>query len=283
MLKVLKAGLYTSIQDLGRCGFMKYGVPISGAMDQYAATKANLLLNNKPNFAVIECTQIGPKLLFNQATQIAICGANITANINQHKVSLNSLINIEVGDILNFGALIYGYRTYIAVKGGFETEQILESNSYYQPITNNNILVKDDEIAYKAYASITEKSNSAIAVNVKHFSNQIIQVHKGPEFDLLDKEQQDFLLSANFHIAINNRMAYQLKEQLANSLPSILTSAILPGTVQLTPLGKIIILMRDAQTTGGYPRILNLPENSINTLSQKKLGDVVKFVVKPLR
>jgi len=115
MLKVLKAGLYTSIQDLGRKNYLKYGVPISGVMDQYAATKANLLLNNKQNCAVIECTQNGPDLLFKQPTQIAISGADMSAKINKLAITLNSSINIKAGDILNFGKLIYGYRTYIAV------------------------------------------------------------------------------------------------------------------------------------------------------------------------
>ena len=75
----------------------------------------------------------------------------------------------------------------------------------------------------------------------------------------------------------NNRMAYQILPVLKNSLESILTSPVLPGTVQLTPSGQLIILMRDCQTTGGYPRILQLTERSINILSQKTTNSVVKF------
>lgn len=280
LLKVLKQGLYTTIQDLGRPGYREYGVPVSGAMDQNAAKKANLLLNNNPNDSVIECTQNGPKLLFTLPTQIAICGADIFARLNNEPIKLNSSIIIKQGDLLSFGKLLYGFRAYIAVKDGFKTNKILGSHSFYKPITPNNTLLKDDEISYKGFESLTNNPNSSVAADDLHFSNKIIKVYKGPEFEFLEKAQQNFLLNTSFHIAINNRMAYQIKEVLPNKLPSILTSAILPGTVQLTPSGKIIVLMRDAQTTGGYPRILNLNEASINMLAQKRLGDEIRFSLK---
>jgi allophanate hydrolase subunit 2 len=70
-----------------------------------------------------------------------------------------------------------------------------------------------------------------------------------------------------------------LNETIPNTLPSILTSAVLPGTVQLTPSGKLIILMRDCQVTGGYPRVLQVSEESINRLSQKITGDKIQFVL----
>jgi len=277
MLKVLKPGLYTSIQDAGRRYYLKYGVPVSGAMDHYAATKANLLLNNKPDCAVIECTQSGPELLFTQPTQIAICGADMSVKINDVKTPLNVCLNIKAGDKLSFGKLTYGYRTYIAVKGGFKTNEILGSRSYYDPITHNNIIEKGDEISYTSYSGKLSNSNSSVSIDTDHYTINFIEIFKGPEYEMLNEHQQNYLLSIYFHISINNRMAYQLKELLPNSLPPILSSCVLPGTVQLTPSGKIIILMRDAQTTGGYPRILNLNEASINQLSQKKLSDRFKF------
>jgi len=280
MLKVLKLGLYTSIQDLGRWGFMKYGVPVSGAMDQLSAVKANLLLNNNNNCALIECTQQGPKLLFTKTTQIAICGADMSAQINAIDAPLNTLLNIKANDILHFRKLKYGYRTYIAVKGGFQNSTVLGSRSYFQPLTKSNVFLKDELIEYDTINDFPPASTSSIAVNEKHFNNRLIQVTKGPEFELLNKQAQAYLLNTDFTIGINNRMAYQLKELLPNKMPSILTSAILPGTVQLTPSGKILILMRDAQTNGGYPRIFNLSEAAINQLSQKRLADVVQFELK---
>ena len=108
-----------------------------------------------------------------------------------------------------------------------------------------------------------------------------IEVLKGPEFELLTKKQQKQLLSNKFTISKdNNRMAYQLVEILANNIKPIITSLVLPGTVQLTPSGKLIVLMRDCQTTGGYPRVLQLKEYSIDVLSQKLAGKNIHFVLK---
>ena len=125
----------------------------------------------------------------------------------------------------------------------------------------------------------SKNSNNAIVkINVSHFENRMMDVYKGPEFDMLTIEQQELLLDLDFTIAKeNSRMAYQLVVTVNNSLKPIITSLVLPGTVQLTPSGKLIILMRDCQTTGGYPRVLQLSENAINRLSQKFTNDKIRF------
>jgi len=103
-------------------------------------------------------------------------------------------------------------------------------------------------------------------------------VYKGPEYKQLTDKQLEVLFFKEFTVAKeNNRMAYQLKEKIMGHKISMLTSATLPGTVQFTPSGKLIVLMKDAQTTGGYPRILQLTEKSISILSQKRMGDNLSF------
>ena len=98
---------------------------------------------------------------------------------------------------------------------------------------------------------------------------------------LINNEQIIKLFNQEFTVfKENNRMAYQFQELVTNNLKDIITSLVLPGTVQLTPFGKLIVLMRDCQTTGGYPRVLQLKESSINLLSQKKVGDKIKFKLK---
>jgi len=114
-----------------------------------------------------------------------------------------------------------------------------------------------------------------------HFTSNTFFCSKGPEFDLLSKAQQQKLLSDEFTISNdNNRMGYRLKEPVENDLKSILTSGVLPGTVQLTPSGKLLVLMRDCQVTGGYPRVLQLTGQSINQLAQKTTSDRIKFELK---
>ena len=113
-----------------------------------------------------------------------------------------------------------------------------------------------------------------------NFNSKTLKVHKGPEFDRLSISEKENLFSQEFTISKeNNRMAYQLSEAVQNNLTPIITSLVLPGTVQLTPSGKLIILMRDCQTTGGYPRVLQLNDKAINILSQKFTNDKIRFTL----
>ena len=114
-----------------------------------------------------------------------------------------------------------------------------------------------------------------------HFESQMITCSKGPEFDSLSASQKEVFANQSFTISNDNsRMGYRLNEVFENALPSILTSSALPGTVQLTPSGKLIILMRDCQVTGGYPRVLQLTNTAINQLAQKKTNDTFQFVLR---
>ncbi len=276
MLEILQSGLYTSIQDLGRFGYRNYGVPVSGVMDEYHAKLANHILGNNENNAVLEITLQGPRLYFHENTRIAICGADLSPKLNKQPIRLNNPINIVKGDKLEFGARKYGTRVYLAVQGGFQTEKVLESCSFYDGVTKKSCINKGDFISYQANTTQIE-ANANIAVKKELFLNKEIYAYKGPEFDFLSKQQQEQLLKTTFSVGLNNRMAYQLNELIKNDFPSIITSAVLPGTVQLTPSGKLIILMKDCQTTGGYPRILQLDQASINRLSQKHAREELYF------
>ena len=93
----------------------------------------------------------------------------------------------------------------------------------------------------------------------------------------MSNESIKILFNEEFSIGINNRMAYNLLEKIQDRVNSIISSGVIPGTVQLTPSGNIIILHRDSQTTGGYPRILQLNEKSLNDLAQLRTGDNIRF------
>ena len=107
--------------------------------------------------------------------------------------------------------------------------------------------------------------------------DSVLHVSKGPEFCMLKKDSLDMLFNKKFTIGVNNRMGYNFNEKLQVGLKSIISSPVLPGTIQLTPSGNIIVLHRDCQTTGGYPRILQLNEKSLDDLSQFKNGDKIKL------
>lgn len=276
MLKVLKAGFFTSIQDLGRFNHRKKGVPVSGCMDQQSVYKANALLENDANCAVLEFTMTGPSLLFEKDTFIVLSGAIISVTLNNEPVQNYKVYHVHKGDILSYGKLKKGFRTYLAIKGGFRTEEILGSRSMYIPITDKNRIVDGDEVPYDDSDDFIPKI-SEIKVD-SYLEETILEVYKAPEFDLLTDKQLERLFSKEFTISKeNDRMAYQLSEVLEGHQHSMLTSATLPGTIQLTPSGKIIILMKDGQTTGGYPRILQLSDKSISVLAQKREGNTISF------
>lgn len=278
MLKVLSPGIYSTIQDFGRFRYQKYGVPYSGVMDKQAASYANIILGNLIENSVLEITMQGPKLQFNCNTSICISGANMSPKLNNKSVLNNEYISINKGDILSFGKLNKGFRTYLAVLGGFKTENVMQSYSMYQGITRKLRIEKGDILEIENHDKCIKNSYASLKVKDSYITSKEIEVYKGPEYDKLSEVQMEFLSNADFTISKdNNRMAYQLNETLENTLEPIITSLVKPGTVQLTPSGKLIVLMRDCQTTGGYPRVLQLKESSINTLAQKFTGQTVSF------
>ena len=182
-------------------------------------------------------------------------------------------INVKLGDTLKLNNTINGARCYIAISGGLNVKSIFGSKSFFSNITDSYFLKKNDEI------KVSKKSKNKI-LKWDRFNfklNRSIEVFKGPEFDLLSSNSKNKLFKNEFTISTNNRMAYNLVEKLQVGTKSIISSPVLPGSVQLTPSGKMIILHRDCQTTGGYPRILQLNISSLNYLSQLKSTDKIKL------
>lgn len=276
---VISPGLYSSIQDSGRIGYRKYGIPPSGTMDKKSAELANHLVNNSPEAAVMEITLHGPKLLFSVSTQICITGADISPRLNDQSISCNKIINIAADDTLSFGLLHFGARCYLAVKGGFQTEKIMGSHSYFSPVSAHSTIRKGDRLPINAYQS-SERYYSTVRLDNSLFTSSKIECSRGPEFDVLNDQDKETIFNSSFTITKdNNRMGYRL-EGTPLTYPTdynMLTSSVLPGTVQLTPSGQLIVLMQDCQTTGGYPRILQLKQAGINILAQKKSFNAITF------
>ncbi|WP_396634715.1 biotin-dependent carboxyltransferase family protein [Maribacter sp. R86514] len=276
MLKVLKAGFYTTIQDTGRFHYRNKGVPVSGVMDEISVFKVNSLLENEESAAVLEITMTGPTLIFEKETYMALGGAKMLATLNNLPVQNYKVYTISKGDILSFGKLQKGFRSYLAVKGGFTSKQVLGSRSFYQPITKYNRLTDNDVVPFAVQEDFQPKIPE---IKVASFlDDSVLEVNKAPEFDILTDKQLEEIFSRTFTVAHeNNRMAYQLTETIQAHTISMLTSATIPGTVQLTPAGKLIVLMKDGQTTGGYPRAVQLTDRAICILAQKKGGDTISF------
>ncbi|WP_350288390.1 biotin-dependent carboxyltransferase family protein [uncultured Croceitalea sp.] len=276
MLKVLKSGFFTTIQDNGRYGYRDKGVPVSGAMDMVSVSRANRLLENNLNAAVLEITMTGPTLLFENDTYIALGGAWLSPTLNNKPIDNYKVYTALKGDILSYGRLEKGFRSYLAVKDGFKTTPVLGSQSHYYPLTATKCISELQEIEFNECGSFAPKI-SELQMDT-YLDINLLEVYQGPEYKMLGKKQLEDLFLKEFSVSKdNNRMAYQLNETITGHSKTILTSATQPGTVQLTPSGKLIILMKDGQTTGGYPRILQLSEEAICILAQKKSTDKLKF------
>ena len=273
MIKVIQTGLFTTIQDGGRHGYRNIGIPTSGFMDQENAWAANIIVDNDREESLFEITLTGPTLIFNGNYVISITGGDFNPLINELPVKMYKPINVKLGDTLKINNTKNGARCYLAISGGIDVKSIFGSKSFFSNISESYYLRKGDEI------KISNNSNSKILKNnkFKFKLKKSMDVFKGPEFDLLSIKVKKILFKNEFTIRTNSRMGYNLEEKVQIGIKSIISSPVMPGTIQLTPSGKMIILHRDCQTTGGYPRILQLNKSSLNHLSQIKSNEKIKF------
>ena len=284
-VKCLKTGLYTSIQDEGRIGVQDQGIPISGALDKSSMRIANQLVGNLPNSPVLEMTLFGPKLKFEGQGQIAITGANMKATLNGKRVENYMTLNIKSGDLLEFHNTDFGCRTYMSIGGQWQVQNWSNSFSALPSLMEEPGLP----------ARLVDDYSFTVAINQMHelisypernrplFSEcYVIRVVTGPEFDQFEIEViQDFFDRIFVIHGDSNRMGYRLKDNLQDYVPSgeEISSGIVVGTVQISNAGKPIILMADAQTTGGYPRIANVVSDDLEIVAQLKPGDELKFML----
>ena len=276
MIEILHPGIYVSIQDSGRKGMSSFGISRGGAMDFHSFSLANSIVGNNQNDACLEVTFGGGKFLFKNETHICLTGADFNPMINGDLVEMNNSIHIGEGDILSFGKRKNGVYTYIGIKGGIQSEKVLNSRSQFKHITSKFRLEKGDHIPFDCGNNDSVKTNFQ-PDKVDVFDGNRIDCYPGPEFHLLNDDQKR-QLTQQFRLSKNcNRIGVVLEGEIPNDFPQQLSSGVIPGTVQLTPSGKLIVLMRDCQTTGGYPRILQLDDFSVNKLSQKFTDDYIRF------
>ena len=277
-IKVIDPGFYTSIQDNGRYGYRSMGFPVSGPMDKNSYVTANKLVGNLNNEAVLETTLKGPKLLFSGPCFVAVCGAMTSVFKNKKNMELNKPFFCDLGDVLEIGVVEKGFRNYISFSRGICQEKIFKSHSQYYPITENATIKKGQNIDFSNPINLEKMFIKKIELNNLIFNGEL-EVFQGPYWNNLDNELKSKILNTEFEIGSNDRMAYRLSGVNIGNKISSLSASVMPGTVQLTPKGDLIIVMRDGQVTGGYPRILQLTENSQSVLSQFRTGKLISFKI----
>jgi antagonist of KipI len=278
-------GLLTTVQDLGRFGYQRYGMPVSGAMDTFSFQLANALVSNKPDDACLETTLTGPEILFSAAGAIAISGADMSPCKNGKSVSLNKTIRVGSGDILSFKDLKYGCRSYIAFAGGIEVPPVMGSCSTYLRAKTGGFegraLKAGDELSIGEHYEKISIKDIPKEILPRYRSHQNICIIPGPEIKRFDFEAiSHFLISEYMVTGQSDRMGYRLSghpvhPQSGN--PDIISAGTSTGTIQIPGNGQPIVLMADRQTTGGYNRIANVVSTDIGLLAQLKPGDIINF------
>ncbi|AVI51717.1 allophanate hydrolase [Pukyongia salina] len=278
MIEVQHPGMYSSIQDLGRYGFRKYGVPISGFMDEASAVKGNVLLGNDPNCAVLEFANAGPKLFFTKPAIIAVTGASFNIMLDGKEMNPNRAVLVNSNSVLEMGKAYKGVWGYLAIKGGITANVVLGSRSYFKGLTREEKLKKGDIIEI---STLSESSSQEVSWGEQLPDMDLyrtIPVTEGPEFHTLSSAIRLKITDATYVISPqSNRMAYLLDHTEPISAKEIVTAPVQPGIVQLTPSGKMLVLMKDAQTTGGYSRIFHLNEKATQQIAQLRPGEEVRF------
>jgi len=290
-LKILKAGMLDSIQDMGRYGYQQFGINPTGCMDKYAAAIANCLVCNNMNEAVIEIHFPAPSILFEQTALIAITGADFNTTISESNVPINHPLIINKNETLQFQSPKNKSRCYLAIKGGLKLNSWL--NSYSTNLkaeaggVNGRKLLKDDVIELKESSNNIELNEEAFKVlpwqaneNFNIDDSEDFLVIEGSEWSWIDRQSQEKFLKNPFYISHNSdRMGYRLASEPLHLIEKteLISSGVGFGTIQLLPDGQLIVLMADHQTTGGYPRLGNIISTHLSRLAQMKAGDEIHF------
>lgn len=278
---ILKTGPGSKIRDLGRNGMAEYGIAQAGPLDHLAYLWVNHLLRNHQDDAVLEITQPGFSIRFDAPTLICLAGAKAQVFLNGKEAGSSGLIPILEGSKLEIGNFESGSILYLGIKWGFRSPSLLGSRSYFTGISDQDFIKKGDYIPYFTnHETPTIQTFSQANWDYKYLSESTIRVYKGPEFYQLSESEKEEIMGLEFTIStLKNSMAIQLEESFPNQLSEIYTTPVYPGTVQLTPGGKVICLLSDAQVTGGYPRILQIHEDDIRILAQKKPNQKIRFLI----
>ena len=283
-LEVLEEGLLTTVQDRGRFGYRKYGVPISGTMDSHAAELANWLVGNNPDQPVFEITMKGVTFKFLTDAVIGISGAKTNLYQNGEKKPINTTVRFGKGDVLSIQKPESGFRSYMAIQGNLDVDLVMESYSTCLQAEFGGFkgrkLKKGDMITWQA-DNHTFPTKAVPEKLIPHFANhQKIRVLPGPEWGMLNTSDQSEIIHRTFKVTgQSNRMGIRLKNsfQQKGENKELRSAPVLPGTVQLPPSGEPIILMNDAQSVGGYPRILQVVEAELWRLGQVWRGNEITF------
>lgn len=299
-LHILRPGLLTTVQDLGRFGYQQDGIIVSGAMDAVALRIANLLVGNTETAAGLEITLLGPTIRFETDHLIALTGAHLSPTLNGQPVGRNRAVWVVAGAELAFGPAVAGCRAYLAVAGGVAVPLVLGSRATYLRAgfggLEGRALRAGDALPVGNPSPLGIRLTQALASPGRAWvparftpgpdlcpllrPEPVIRAVRGPEYAQFSAASQGVFWREPFTITAEaDRMGYRLQgpglEQPAAT--ELLSSAVTFGTVQVPAGGQPIVLLADHQTTGGYPRIVQVISADFSALAQARPGQRLRF------
>ncbi len=278
-IECLKPGGGAFIVDKGRPGYQHLGLASGGPADARAMAEANRLLGREQRATCLELTQTGGQWLLSGSGQFALTGADMNWRINGRLVELYQVQYLAGDSLLTSTAAMQGLRSYLAVNGNWKLKNVLGSSEAGLPDTLAVTSGWSTAVEWEAEAGFR------MDLDVYQHTTQspyLLSVIPGPEWPLLDKATKDWLLATDLVVhPDSNRQGTRLLPATATpaSFPPMISSPVLPGTIQLAPSGPIV-LGPDAQTIGGYPRVLVAANRDVlSALFQAGIGTTVRFQI----
>lgn len=288
MLEILKPGVLTTVQDAGRIGWARYGVPPSGPMDHVAFAAANALVGNAPDAAALEITVDGPALRVQRECLIAVCGATFELWVGTLPVPMWHAVYVRAGRTVTFGTRRSGARAYLAVSGGIVLPPYLGSQSTYlkggfgglegRKLRAGDVLPLGDTILRRpaTHAGRTWPADR----RPPYSATPTVRVILGPQDDHFTSRGLTTFLGKTYEVTpASDRMGIRLHGPgIAYAGAADITSdGVVTGSVQVPPDGQPIVMMVDHQTTGGYPKIATVIRDDLPLLAQCLPGNRVRF------
>jgi antagonist of KipI len=284
VIRVIKPGLLTTIQDLGRPNAISSGVPPGGAMDRFAHRAANLLVGNDEGAATLECTINGPHLEVLTSCLVAITGADLDVHINDQPEPMWTGMFLRAGDRISFAGRRSGARAYIAIGGGVSGDRWLGSLSTYLLAARGGMhgrqLLAKDVIESAGRTTAPNISGRHLSPNLRpDYTDHTLAAIPGPHVKRLGAEGRKLLFSETFKISRDaDRMGYRMEgRNLDAEGDELLSFGLAAGVIQLPRSGQPILLMADHQTAGGYPVVATVASAAMPVAAQLLPGDELTF------
>lgn len=284
-LQIVKPGLLTTVQDLGRYGHQAAGVPVAGPMDAFSHRLANQLAGNEPDAATLEITLIGPEMIVEADTTMAIAGAHFEATCDDRPVAMGESFGVRAGQRLKFGRLVEGARAYLAVAGGVQTPPVLGSRATHLVSRmgghEGRALVAGDRVPVSlAPGPRPPRKSAGLTLPTKR--RALLRVVAGPQDDWFNADALKAIAGVSFRVSPrSNRMGYRLEgPPLARAREGeLISEPVGIGAIQVPSAGEPILLMADRQTAGGYPKIGHVISADLPLAGQLAPGDFIEFVI----